>query len=149
MSMVLTVNRVAVVLIVGTLVLSSTPGAAQGLNKADTQAFQMFRQSLAMRRNARVCEQGIPKYGRTFGDLHEKWSEKHRAEIARGESLFTEALNRKDPKRQPSITAATLKRIEETLAELATPQQAAGPTPPTAQTKAACENLLTFLRQEH
>jgi hypothetical protein len=153
MPMPFTVIRVAAVLLVATLATPSTPVAAQGLNKADTHDFQMFRQSLAMRHNARVCEQGVPGYGQTFGDLHEKWSEKHRAEIARGESIFREALNKKDPKGQPAIAPATLKRVEERLAELAKPPRATGPTPPpagapAAQTIAACERLLTFLRVE-
>jgi hypothetical protein len=148
MSMAFTVIRAATVLLVATLATPSTPAAAQGLNKADTHDFQMFRQSIAMRDNARVCEQGVPGYGKTFGDLHEKWSEKHRAEISRGESLFREALSRKEPKGQPSIPLATLKRVEERLAELAKPPRATGPTPPAAQTTAACERLLTFLREE-
>jgi hypothetical protein len=146
--MAFTVIRAAVALLVATL-LSPAPAAAQGLNKADAQAFQMFRQSLAMRRNARVCEQGIPGYGETFADLHQQWSGKHRAEIARGEALFREALNTKDLKGQPvSITPDTRKRIEESLAELAKPPRAPDSTPPTPQTTAACEQLLTFLRLE-
>ena len=67
---------------------------------------------------------------------------------ARRASLFREALNKKDPKGQPSIDRATLESVKERLAELAKPPRAAGPTPPAAQTTAACERLLTFLREE-
>lgn len=145
--MAFTVIRVSAVLLVAALAASSTPAAAQALNKADTQAFQMFRQSIAMRHNARVCEQGVPDYSETFGDLHEKWSEKHRAEISRGEALFKEALSTKNPKGQPSIAPATLKRLEERIAALAKPAKSNDPPPPpTAQTKDECERLLTFLR---
>jgi len=146
--MAFTVIRVSAVLLVAILAIPSTPAAAQGLNKADTHDFQMFRDSIAVRHNARVCERGVPGYGQTFGDLYEKWSERHRAEIARGESLFSEALNKKDPKSHPSIAPATLKNVEERLGELAKPAQANGPTPPAAQTKAACDKLLTFLKEE-
>lgn len=143
----LTVLRVSAVPLVAILALP-LPAAAQRLNKADADDFQMFRHSIAVRRNARICERGIPEYGETFRDLYDKWSAKHRAEIARGESLFKEARNMNDPKRYPYIDNVTLTRVETGLAELARPAPAAGQTPPAASTAVACERLLTFLRQD-
>lgn len=144
----LTVFRVSAVPLVAILALPAMPDAAQRLNKADADDFQMFRHSIAVRRNARICERGMPEYGETFGDLYDKWSAKHRAEIARGESLFKEARNMKDPRRYPYIDNVTLTRVETGLAELARPAQATGQTPPAASTAVACERLLTFLKQD-
>jgi hypothetical protein len=152
--MAFTVIRVSPVLLV-ILAAASTATAAQSLDKADLLDFQMFRQSIALRHNARVCERSVPEYGKTFGVLYDKWSEKRREEIARGESLYKDALKRKDPKADRPIDRATLKSIEEQLAELKKPPQAAGATPPDAPTTAvvptaaACEKVLTFLRQEN
>jgi hypothetical protein len=148
MPMAFTVIRVSTVLLVAILALSSAPAGAQGLDKAGTHDFRMFRQGIAVRHNARVCERAVPGYGETFGDLYKKWSEQHRAELARGESLFREALHKKDRKGEPSIARATLEKVEERLAELAKPPRATEPAPPAAQTTAACEQLLTFLREE-
>ena len=128
-------------------VVPAVPDAAQRLNNAEAQDFQMFRNTIAVRRNARLCERSVPEYGETFGELYAKWSEKHRAEIARGESLFRQALSVRDPRRYPYIDNVTLTRLETGLTELAQPPQTAGPTPPAAQTAVACERLLTFLRQ--
>jgi len=134
-------------LLVAALALPAASDAAQSLNKADAHDFQMFRHSIAVRRNARVCERSVPDYGQTFGPLYVQWSDKHRAEIARGASLFKNALNVNDPKRHPYIDRTTLTRVQEGLAELAQSPQATGPTPPAAQTAVACERLLTFLKQ--
>jgi hypothetical protein len=142
------VIRVSAMLLVAVLALPAVPDAAQSLSKADAHAFQMFGHSIAVRRNARVCERSVPEYGEAFGDRYTKWSERHQAEIARGESLFKDALNVKDPKRYPYIDRATVTRMEKGLAELAQPPQATGPTPPAAQTAATCERLLTFLEQD-
>jgi hypothetical protein len=146
--MAFTMIRVSAVLLVAMLATPSTPAAAQGLNKTDAHDFQMFRHSIAVRHNARVCERGVPGYGKTFDGLYEKWTEKHRTEITRGESLFKEALNTRDPKRYPYIDRVTIRKVEEGLDELTRPPQATGPTPPAAQTTAACEKLLTFLKEE-
>ena len=87
--MAFTVLRLSAVLLVSVLVaLAASDAAAQSLNKADAHDFQMFRHSIAVRRNARVCERSVPDYGQTFGALYAQWSDKHRAEIARGASLF-------------------------------------------------------------
>ena len=142
--------RVAAVLLVAALAIESTPALAQGppaqgLSKPDAQAFQMYRQSLAMRHNARLCEQGAPGYSETFGGLHQQWTEKHRAEIARGESIFKNA--KQDPRGPHGISRATIDRVEERLAELSKPPKTDGPPPPAAQTKAACDQLLGFLRE--
>jgi len=67
--MAFTVIRVSAVLLVAILATSSTPAAAQGLDKAGIHDFRMFRQSIAVRHNARVCERGVPGYGQTFDDL--------------------------------------------------------------------------------
>jgi hypothetical protein len=146
--MAFTVLRLSAVMLVAVLALPAVPVAAQRLNKADEHDFQMLRHSIAVRRNARVCERGVPQYSEMLRDLYAKWSEKHRAEIGRGESLFKEALNVKDPKRYPYIDNVTLTRVETGLAELAQPPQTTGPTPPAAQTAVACERLLTFLKQD-
>ena len=142
-----TVLRVSAVLLVPVLAVSAVPAAAQSLNKADAQDFQMFRNTISVRRNARLCERSVPGYSETFEDVYATWSEKHRGEIARGESLFKQALSVGDPKRYPFIDNVTLSRLETGLAELAQPAQATGSTLPTAQTAVACERLLTFLRQ--
>jgi hypothetical protein len=146
--MAFTVRRLSAVLLVAVLALPAVPDAAQRLNTGDAHDFQMLRHSIAVRRNARVCERSVPQYSAALGDLYAKWSEKHRAEIARGESLFKAALNVKDPKLYPYIDDVTLTRVETGLAELAQPPQAIGPTPPAAQTAVACERLVTFLKQD-
>ena len=145
--MAFTVIRVFTALLVAVLALPATADPAQSLNKADARDFEMFRHSIAVRRNARVCERGVPDYGQAFGALYTKWSERHHAEIARGESIFRNALSVKDPKRYPYIDRATLTRMEKGLAELAQPPQSTGSTPPPAQT-GTCDRLLTFLEQE-
>ena len=143
----ITVLRVSVVVLVAVLAVPAVPDAAQSLNKADAQDFQMFRNTISVRRNARLCERSVPGYSETFEDLYATWSEKHRGEIARGESLFKQALSVRDPKRYPFIDNVTLSRLETGLAELAQPAQATGSTLPAAQPAVACERLLTFLRQ--
>lgn len=145
--MAFTVLRVSAVLLVAVLVLPAVPDAAERLSNADAQDFQMFRNTISVRRNARLCERSVPGYSETFEDVYATWSEKHRGEIARGESLFKQGLQVRDPKRYPFIDPVTLSRLETGLAELAQPTQTTGPTPPAAQTAMACERLLTFLRQ--
>jgi len=139
--------RVSAVLLTAVFALPTVPDAAQVMNKADAHDFLMFRHSIATRRNARLCERNVPDYGQAFGDLYATWSEKHRAEIARGESLFKQAQRVKDSKRYPYIDPITLTRLEAGLAELAQPSQATGQTPPPAQAAVTCEKLLTFLKQ--
>ena len=145
--MVFTVLRVSALLVLAVLALPAVPDAAQRLNNAEAQDFQMFRNTIAVRRNARLCERSVPDYGETFGELYAKWSEKHRAEITRGESLFRQALSVRDPRRYPYIDNLTLTRLETGLTELAQPTQTAGPTPRAGQTAVACDRLLTFLKQ--
>jgi hypothetical protein len=144
--MVLTAIRVSAVLFVAGLALHAMPVAAQRLSTAAANDFQMFRHSISVRRNARVCERNVPDYSEAFGGLYAQWFDKHRAEIARGESLFKEALNVKDPKRYPYIDRVTLTRLEAGVAELAQ-APTSGPMPPTPQVGATCEKLLTFLKQ--
>ena len=144
--MVFIVFRVCAVLVLAVLALPAVPDAAQRLNNAEALDFQMFRNTIAVRRNARLCERSMPEYGETFGELYAKWSEKHRAEITRGESLFRQGLSVRDPKRYPYIDNVTLTRLETGLTELAQPPQLTGPTPSAAQTAVACERLLTFLK---
>jgi hypothetical protein len=146
--MALTVLRVSAVLLAAVLVLPTVSNAAGNLNKADAQDFQMFRNTISVRRNARLCERSVPGYSETFENLYATWSDKHRGEIARGESLFKQALSMRDPKRYPFIDNVTLSRLETGLAELAQPAQATGSTLPAAQTAVACERLLTFLKQD-
>ena len=145
--MAFTVIRVRAVLLVAVLALPAAPDAAQTLNKADAHDFQMFRHSIAVRRNARVCERVVPDYGQTFDGLYANWSKRHHAEIARGESLFKSAQQVKDPKRYPYIDRATITRLETGLAELAQPPQPTGPAP-AAQAAATCDRLLTFLEKD-
>jgi hypothetical protein len=109
----ITVLRVSVVLLVAVLAVPAVPDAAQSLNKADAQDFQMFRNTISVRRNARLCERSVPGYSETFEDLYATWSEKHRGEIARGESLFKQALSVRDPKRYPFIDNVTLSRLDD------------------------------------
>ena len=45
-------------------VVPAVPDAAQRLNNAEAQDFQMFRNTIAVRRNARLCERGVPEYRR-------------------------------------------------------------------------------------
>jgi len=145
--MALSVIRVSAMLLGAFLVSSAVPVAAQRLNNAEAQDFQMFRNTISVRRNARLCERSVPGYGETFEDVYATWSKKHRGEIARGETLFKQGLSVRDPKRYPFIDNATLTRLEAGLAELAHATQTTDPTPPAAQTAVACERLLTFLRQ--
>jgi hypothetical protein len=56
----ITVLRVSVVLLVAVLAVPAVPDAAQSLNKADAQDFQMFRNTISVRRNARLCERSVP-----------------------------------------------------------------------------------------
>jgi hypothetical protein len=144
--------RLSTVLMV---VVLATPAARAGaqpqapakvLSPSDARDFQMFRHSISVRHNARVCERSIPEYGQAFGDLYGKWSERHSGEISRGESLFKVALQKKDPKAYPYIDRVTVLKVEEGLDELAKPLRATGPTPPPAQTAVACEKVLEFLK---
>ena len=144
--MALTVIRVSAVLLVVTL--GSAVGAdSQGVSKADAHDFQMFRHTIAVQRNARVCERTVPEYRQSFEELYSSWSEKHRAEIARGEALFKRARTVNDAKRDPYIDPVIVAKIEQGLAELAAPAKAAAPTAPAARTAVACDRLLTFLKQ--
>jgi hypothetical protein len=142
-----TVLRIAM-LLGAFLVSSAVPVAAQRLNNGEAQDFQMFRHTISVRRNARICERSVPEYGDTFEGLYAKWSEKHRAEITRGEALYKAALRVRDPKRYPYIDNLALTRLETGLAELTQPPQVTGPTPPAAQTAVACDRLLSFLKQD-
>jgi hypothetical protein len=135
------------VLLIVAVALPALPEAAERLNKADADAFQMFRHSIAVRLNARLCERDVPTYSETFGALYAVWSAKHRAEIARGESLFKEGRQVKDPKRYPYLDQTILTRLEAGLDELSQAPRASGPRPSPAQTAVACERLLTFLKQ--
>ena len=140
--------RVFAVLLLVAVALPAMVGAAERLNKADADAFQMFRHSIAVRLNARLCERDVQEYGETFGNLYGEWSKKHRSAITRGEWLFKEALNVKDPARYPYIDNVTLSRLQTGLAELSRPSQTTGPAPAAAQLAVACERLLAFLKQD-
>jgi hypothetical protein len=150
--MAITLIRLSAVLLAVVLITPSAPAGAQPqapakvLSPSDARDFQMFRHSISVRHNARVCERSLPEYGQTFGDLYGKWSEKHSGEISRGESLFNTALKKKDPKAYPYIDRATLLRVEEGLDELEKPLRTTGATPPAAQTAVACEKVLEFLK---
>jgi hypothetical protein len=139
--------RLSAVLLIVAVALPARPDAAERLNKADADAFQMFRHSIVVRLNARLCERDVPAYGERFGDLYAAWSAKHRAEIGQGESLFKEGRKVKDPKRYPYLDHTILARLEAGLAELSQAPKATGPTPSPAQAAVACERLLAFLKQ--
>jgi hypothetical protein len=145
--MAFTVIRLATSLFIAVLATQAVPVAAQRLSTAEAHDFQMFRHSISVRRNARVCERNVPDYAEAFGDLYARWFDKHRAEIDRGESLFKKAQNAKDPKRYPYIDRVTLTRLEAGIAELAQSGPTNGPTAPAPQVGATCEKLLTFLKQ--
>jgi hypothetical protein len=144
--MTFTLNRVSVVLLVAILSTPAAPAAAQDRTKTDGEDFRMFLHTISLRRNARVCERDVPQYGKTFADLYRKWSERHRAEVSRGESIFRAALKASDLKAFPYTNRAALTRAEETLDELSQPPQSTGPATPEAQTISGCDKLLTFLR---
>ena len=138
------VVRVSAALLAALLAVAPASAGAQSRTKEDTQALKMFLHGIAMRRNARVCERGVPEYRETFDDLYKTWSERHRAETARGESVFKDALTKKDP----GPDRASLMKVDESLAELAKPPQAANPLTLDARTTAACEKILTHLKTD-
>lgn len=142
--------RVSVVLLTAVLALRVVPVAAQApprLTSTDANDFLMFRHTVAVRHNARLCERHVPDYGQAFGPLYTTWSEKHRDEIARGETLFRLALTANDPARYPYVDRTMVSRLKTALDELAKPPKADDKTPPPPQIAATCDKLLTFLKQ--
>ena len=142
-----TVHRLSAVLLVTMLFTPAAPEAAQDRTNTERQDFRMFLHTISLRRNARVCERGTPAYGKRFEELYAKWSEKHRAEVVRGESIFRNALKATDLKAYPYTNRTALKQAEEALDELAKPPQATSATPE-PQTISGCDKLLTFLRTD-
>jgi hypothetical protein len=143
-----TVPHVSAVLLVTVLSMPAAPAAAQHPTNTERQDFRMFLHTISLRRNARVCGRGMPEFRKRFEDLYAKWSQKHRAEVARGESIFRDALKAKDLKAYPYTSRAALKQTEEALDELSQPLPSSGPITPEAHTVNGCERLLTFLRTD-
>lgn len=129
-------------------VILGVPSAseAQDRNTTDARHFRLFLESISVRRNARVCERGIANYGKTFGDLYGRWTEKHRAEMTRGESVLREALKTQDLKKYPFTNREALVRADAALVELADPPKTTSPLTLDARTTAACDRVLAFLK---
>ena len=139
--------RVSAVFLVAILAMPSASDA-QDRNEPDARAFKMFLHSISVRRNARVCERGIADYGKTFGNLYDKWTEKHRAEMTRGESLLKEALKTQDLKNYPYTNREALVRTDAALAELADSPKTTSPIKLDARTTAACDKVLASLKTD-
>jgi hypothetical protein len=138
--------RVSAVLLTAFVAFPGVPDAAQRLNPTDANDFLMFRHTVAVRRNARMCERHVPDYRQAFAPLYTTWSEKHREEIARGETLFRLALTANDPARYPYVDRTLVTTLKAGLDELAKPPQALA-TPPPPRMAETCDKLLTFLKQ--
>lgn len=136
------VNRVAALVLVTLVVTLPAPSMAQRRDKTDAQAFLMFLQSVAAQRTARMCERGVPEYRQRFDDLYARWSAKHRGRIAQGESVFREALSKKD---QPYTDRSKLEQIEKAIAELAQSPSETSPITLDDHWKAGCEENLAEL----
>jgi len=121
---------------------------AQDRNTPDARAFKRFLESLSLRRNARVCERGIPDYGKTFGVLYGSWSERHRDELTRGQAILSEALKTNDVKKYPFTNRAALVRAKEAQSELANAPKDTSPIKMDAPISAACEKVLAALKDQ-
>ena len=135
-------RTLSVLLSVALLLSVVTPEAVQQRNKDDDFAFQAFLFSLAARRTARTCERGLPDYRPRFDDLYKLWFTRQRERVARGESLFREALKKRD---LSETERATLEQIERAIAELARPPRDVSPLELTESTIAMCAKILVEL----
>jgi hypothetical protein len=108
-------NRFRVLVVVALVTMLPASSWAQRRDKAVALDFLLFLQSVAAQKTARVCERGVPGYRQQFDDLYARWLAKHGARVARGESSFREALQKKD---QPYTDRAKLESIERAMAEL-------------------------------
>jgi hypothetical protein len=137
------VNRISAVLLAAVLAVSVA--GAQRRNEGDAYDFQMFMHSVAARKMSRTCGRGDAAYARRFSDLYPRWSAKYRDRLGRGESIFRDALNEKDPAKQPHLDRAALEQIDKALVELAQPPSKTGPMTLDDQTKSICEEILSDL----
>lgn len=139
--------RISVGLLLTALVVPAG-AAAQGPGRTDGQDFAMFVRSVSMRRNARVCERSLPGYGKTFTALYGAWSQTHRAEIARGEAIYTNAAASSDLAKYPYTNPTTIARTRNALAELAKPAPPSGSSAVDPRTTAACDKVLESLKAD-
>jgi hypothetical protein len=135
-------NCARVMALAALVVMLPVPNAAQLHHKTEAQAFLIFLQSVAAQRTARMCERGVPGYRQRFDDLFARWSAKHRDRIARGETVFREALRKKD---QPYMDSTKLEQIEKAIAELAQSPRETDPITLDDHWKAVCEETLAEL----
>ncbi len=115
---------------------------AQRRDKTEGYAFVAFLQSIAVQRWARVCERGVPGYRERFDNLYTRWSNEHRAMIARGERVFRDTISKMD---QADVDYAKLQRVEKVIAELAQSPRDTSPLTLDDHTRATCENNLAEL----
>lgn len=86
----------------------------------------------------------MPDYRRRFDDLYKRWFATHCARIERGESIFKEALKKKDP---PDVDRATLEQIEKAVAELAQPARDTAALTLDDRAKATCDEIILELER--
>jgi len=135
-------NRLSVLVVTTLVALLPQSSEAQRRDKAEALDFLLFLQSVASQKMARVCERGVPGYRQQFDDLYSRWLAKHRARVARGESTFRKALEKKD---QPYTDRAKLESIQNAMAELAQSPRDTSPITLDEQRKEVCEQILAEL----
>lgn len=143
--MISAVNRISAVLLAALLAVPVAPTGEQRRNEGDAYDFQIFMHSVAARKMSRTCGRGDAAYARRFSNLYPRWSAKYRDRLERGESIFKDALNEKDPAKQPYLDRTALEEIDKTLVELGQPPSKTGPMTLTDQTKSICEEILSDL----
>ena len=139
------VNRISAILLAAVLAVPVAPMTAQRRDEGDAYDFQIFLHSVAARKMSRTCGRGGAAYAQRFSTLYPRWSAKYRDRLERGESIFKDALNEKDPVKQPYLDRAALEEIDKALVELAQPPSKTGPMTLNNQTKSICEEILSDL----
>lgn len=84
----------------------------------------------------------MPGYRERFDKVYIRWSDEHRAMIARGERVFRAELSKKD---QADTDYAKLQQVEKAIAELAQSPRDTSPLTLDDHTRATCENNLAEL----
>ncbi len=136
-------NRLSALVVLALVVVAlPAPIAAQRRDKAEALDFLLFLQSVASQRMARVCARGVPGYRQQFDDLYARWSAKHGARIAHGESIFQAALKKTD---QPYTDRAKLEQIDKAVAELKQSPIETSPITLDGPRKELCEENLAEL----
>lgn len=140
--MITSTHRVVALIVVALVVALPSSGMAQRRDKAEAQSLLVFLQSVSVQLMARMCERGVPGYRQRFDNLYARWSAKHQARIARGETVFREALAGTD---QPSRDRSKLEQIEKAIAELAQSPRETSPLALDDRWKSICEANLAEL----